>query len=402
MAEPRLEVPACDMSAVLALERELGVSDALAQVLVRRGHGDAGRRARVPRRGRRASRGRVRRDRCRGGPRARARARRLTNHRPRRLRRRRRVLHGGARALPAAARSRGGLVPAQPLRRRLRPVAGHRPAPRRARDAPAGDRRLRDHRGRGGRAARGRRASTCSSPTTTGRARTAPCRTPRSCTPRSRPTRARTCARPASPSSSRRRSRPPARDPARAAAADDLDLVALATVADCVPLLGENRRLVRAGLRALAGNREARGSARSCASPRPTRAGSTRATLGFRLAPRINAAGRLHRADAGLELVLTEDEARAAAVAEELDRANARAPRRRDAHPGRRRSAGGRGGRAAGLRARRRRLAPRRDRDRRLARGRAPSPPGVLIALDGDAGHGVGPLHPGASTCSPG
>ncbi|MDX6660335.1 MAG: single-stranded-DNA-specific exonuclease, partial [Solirubrobacteraceae bacterium] len=37
--EPRLEVPACDMSATLALERELGVSDALAQVLVRRGHG---------------------------------------------------------------------------------------------------------------------------------------------------------------------------------------------------------------------------------------------------------------------------------------------------------------------------------------------------------------------------
>ena len=50
MAEPRLEVPACDMNAALALERELGVSDALAQVLVRRGHGDAGRGARVPRR----------------------------------------------------------------------------------------------------------------------------------------------------------------------------------------------------------------------------------------------------------------------------------------------------------------------------------------------------------------
>src|SRR5205085_580200 len=45
--------------------------------------------------------------------------------------------------------------------------------------------------------------------------------------------------------------------------------------------------------------------------------------LGFRLAPRINAAGRLRRADAGLELVLTDDEARAAAVAAELDAANA-------------------------------------------------------------------------------
>src|SRR3989440_5086468 len=39
MAEPRLEVPACDMSAALALERDLGVSDRLARVLVRRGHG---------------------------------------------------------------------------------------------------------------------------------------------------------------------------------------------------------------------------------------------------------------------------------------------------------------------------------------------------------------------------
>ncbi|HSC20863.1 MAG TPA: DHHA1 domain-containing protein [Solirubrobacterales bacterium] len=44
--------------------------------------------------------------------------------------------------------------------------------------------------------------------------------------------------------------------------------------------------------------------------------------LGFRLAPRINAAGRLYRADAGVELFLTEDQDRAAAIAEELSRAN--------------------------------------------------------------------------------
>jgi single-stranded-DNA-specific exonuclease len=44
--------------------------------------------------------------------------------------------------------------------------------------------------------------------------------------------------------------------------------------------------------------------------------------IGFALAPRLNAAGRLYRADAGLELVLTEDTMRAAQVAEELDRAN--------------------------------------------------------------------------------
>ena len=45
----------------------------------------------------------------------------------------------------------------------------------------------------------------------------------------------------------------------------------------------------------------------------PIRSASTRATLGFRLAPRINAAGRLHRADAGLELLLTDDHERARA-----------------------------------------------------------------------------------------
>jgi single-stranded-DNA-specific exonuclease len=47
------------------------------------------------------------------------------------------------------------------------------------------------------------------------------------------------------------------------------------------------------------------------------------AAIGFRLAPRINAAGRLHRADAGLELLLTEDPARARAIAAELDAVNA-------------------------------------------------------------------------------
>ena len=45
-------------------------------------------------------------------------------------------------------------------------------------------------------------------------------------------------------------------------------------------------------------------------------------TLGFRLGPRINAAGRMQRADAALELLLTEDEGRAAEVARELDLLN--------------------------------------------------------------------------------
>jgi single-stranded-DNA-specific exonuclease len=108
----------------------------------------------------------------------------------------------------------------------------------------------------------------------------------------------------------------------RRALAEDLDLVALATVADCVPLLGENRRLVREGLRVLAGT--AKPGLRALMRVARVDPGALDAhALGFRLAPRINAAGRLNRADAGLELVLTEDEARAEAVAAELDAANA-------------------------------------------------------------------------------
>ena len=106
------------------------------------------------------------------------------------------------------------------------------------------------------------------------------------------------------------------------AADEDLDLIALATIADLVPLRGENRRLVRAGLRTLAstgkpGLRALMRVARVDPSACDARA------VGFRLAPRINAAGRLRRADAGLELLLTSDEARAAAIADELDAANA-------------------------------------------------------------------------------
>ncbi|HTT27337.1 MAG TPA: single-stranded-DNA-specific exonuclease RecJ [Solirubrobacteraceae bacterium] len=105
-------------------------------------------------------------------------------------------------------------------------------------------------------------------------------------------------------------------------AEEDIELVALATVADLMPLAGENRRLVREGLRAL--SRTSRPGLRalmkvSKVDPSAIDTG----TLGFRLAPRINAAGRLRRADAGLELLLTGDERRAAEIASELDRVNA-------------------------------------------------------------------------------
>ena len=103
---------------------------------------------------------------------------------------------------------------------------------------------------------------------------------------------------------------------------EDLDLVALATVADVVPLVGENRALVRFGLRALATTRKP-GLRALMAVAGVTPAAVNERAIGFALAPRLNAAGRLYRADAGLELVLTHDAARAEQVARELDAANA-------------------------------------------------------------------------------
>jgi single-stranded-DNA-specific exonuclease len=101
----------------------------------------------------------------------------------------------------------------------------------------------------------------------------------------------------------------------------DLDLVALATIADVVSLAGENRTLVRRGLRALAGT--AKPGLRALMSVARVDPGKlTERSVAFALAPRLNAAGRLYRADAGLELILTEDPLRAAQVAEELGRVN--------------------------------------------------------------------------------
>lgn len=104
-------------------------------------------------------------------------------------------------------------------------------------------------------------------------------------------------------------------------ASHDLDLVALATVADVVPLVGENRALVKRGLVEM--RRVRRVGLRAlieAAKCEPTRIDE--GDLAFRLAPRINAAGRLYRADAGVELLLTDDEARAEEIAAELGRAN--------------------------------------------------------------------------------
>ncbi|HEV3377915.1 MAG TPA: DHH family phosphoesterase [Thermoleophilaceae bacterium] len=105
------------------------------------------------------------------------------------------------------------------------------------------------------------------------------------------------------------------------AADEDLDLAALATVCDLVPLRGENRRIVREGLVALGRTRKP-GLRALMAVAGVAPAELTEHALGFRLGPRINAAGRMRRADAALELLLTEDGARADEVARELDLLN--------------------------------------------------------------------------------
>ena len=103
---------------------------------------------------------------------------------------------------------------------------------------------------------------------------------------------------------------------------DDVELVALATVADLVPLVDENRRLVREGLAALANTaKPGLRALMSVAGVDPS--GLDARALGFRLGPRINAAGRIRRADAGLELLLTGDPQRAREIATELDIVNA-------------------------------------------------------------------------------
>src|SRR4051794_31467673 len=192
---------------------------------------------------------------------------------------------------------------------------------------------------------------------------------------------------------------------APAEAAEDIDLAALATVCALVPLRGENRRIVREGLVELGRTRKA--GLRALMEVGGVAPGEiSEQSLGFRLGPRINAAGRMQRADAALELLLTEDPARASEVARELDFLNrdrqeaetrilfaaeaAAAAQAHQAaivvagegwHPG-----------VVGIVA-----------SRRVERWRRPC---VVIALDGDSGRGSGrsisayDLHAGLAACS--
>ncbi len=100
-----------------------------------------------------------------------------------------------------------------------------------------------------------------------------------------------------------------------------LDLVALATIADVVPLVDENRALAAGGLRALA--RTGRpGLQELMRSARVDPATVDATAVAFRLAPRINAAGRLGRPDVALELLLTDDRTRARELAGTLEELN--------------------------------------------------------------------------------
>ena len=102
---------------------------------------------------------------------------------------------------------------------------------------------------------------------------------------------------------------------------EQLDLVALGTIADVVPLTGPNRILVHFGLRELA--KGARPGVLALKSVAQLAGEITAGDVGFKLGPRINAAGRLDDASVGVRLLLCEDLREARALAEQLDRANA-------------------------------------------------------------------------------
>ncbi len=101
-----------------------------------------------------------------------------------------------------------------------------------------------------------------------------------------------------------------------------LDLVALGTVADVVPLDAVNRRLVEAGLRRMRDGQANAGVAALFTVAKRDVSKATAYDLGFMLGPRVNAAGRLDDISLGIECLITDDPSRAAEIATELDRLN--------------------------------------------------------------------------------
>ena len=99
-----------------------------------------------------------------------------------------------------------------------------------------------------------------------------------------------------------------------------LDLVALATVCDVMPLTGVNRALVCQGLKVM--GKRGRPGVAALLEVTQAKDKLSAFTCGFALGPRINAAGRISEADLGLRLLLTEDRVEAMALAERLDGIN--------------------------------------------------------------------------------
>lgn len=100
----------------------------------------------------------------------------------------------------------------------------------------------------------------------------------------------------------------------------DLDLVALATIADLVPLLGENRILARYGLRVM--EQSEKPGIRALIEVAGLSGPLTAGQVGHQLAPRINAVGRIDEASWGVRLLLTEDHSEAREIAEYLTEVN--------------------------------------------------------------------------------
>ncbi|MGH7464638.1 MAG: single-stranded-DNA-specific exonuclease RecJ, partial [Longimicrobiales bacterium] len=98
-----------------------------------------------------------------------------------------------------------------------------------------------------------------------------------------------------------------------------LDLVAMATIADLAPLTGENRILAHYGLRVLRETRKPGLRALMLRAGISTRAPLSAGQVSHTLAPRINAVGRMGAASRGLRLLLADDEAEAAALADEME-----------------------------------------------------------------------------------
>lgn len=99
-----------------------------------------------------------------------------------------------------------------------------------------------------------------------------------------------------------------------------LDLVALSTIADVVPLQDENRTFVRDGLVQI--SRGARCGIRALKQVSGVTKACTAETIAFKLAPRLNAAGRMDEAIKGVQLLTTESESDAKQLAEKLDHLN--------------------------------------------------------------------------------